>query len=134
MAVAGGLAPLALALSLAGPALAGPGGPGPGRGPGRGGWERLTPEQQQKVYPELKRLSLQQHRERIGILQRGERCIASAGSSDALFNCMKEERLANRTQRQKHREAMQAMFERNGIEVPEWGQRRGRVRPQGPQT
>lgn len=114
-ACSAGLAPLALALAMSGTALA---------GPGPGGWKRLTPEQQQKVYPELKRLSLQHHRERIVNLQRGERCIAAAGSSEALFTCMREERQANREQRQKQREAMRAMFQRNGIEMPQWGRRR----------
>jgi hypothetical protein len=124
VALHAGLASIALALTMSGHALA-----EPGQG---GGWKRLTPEQQQKVYPELKRLSLQNHRERIGILQRGERCISAAGSSDAIFGCMREQRQANRTQRQKHQEGMRAMFERNGIEVPEWGRRRPGPRGRGP--
>jgi hypothetical protein len=125
VAVHAGLASIALALTLCGNAHA-----QPGQG---GGWKRLTPEQQQKVYPELKRLSLQNHRERIGIMQRGERCISAAGSTEAIFSCMKEERQANRTQRQKHQEGMRAMFQRNGIEAPEWGKRRDRLRQKGPQ-
>ena len=82
---------------------------------------RPTPAQMQKIFPEQKRLALSDQQARIAILQRGERCLSAAGSSDALRTCMKEQRSASQRQREQHRAAMQALFQRNGIPLPQWG-------------
>ena len=86
---------------------------------------RPTPAQWQKIFPEHRQLVLQDHRSRVAILQKGERCIAAAGNGDALRACMREERSAMQQQRQEHMAAMRALFERNGMPVPEWKNRRG---------
>jgi hypothetical protein len=86
---------------------------------------RPTPEQWQKIFPEHRNLALRGHRERIGILQRGERCIRAAGDSTALRNCQREERRAYQEHRRRHKQEMRQLFESRGIPVPEWG-RRGR--------
>jgi hypothetical protein len=82
---------------------------------------RPTPAQMQKIFPEQKRLALSDQQARIAILQRGERCLSAAGSSEALRTCMKEQRSASQRQREQHRAAMQALFQRNGIPLPQWG-------------
>lgn len=82
---------------------------------------RPTPAQMQRIFPEQKRLALSDQQARIAILQRGERCLSAAGSSEALRTCMKEQRSASQRQREQHRAAMKALFERNGIPLPQWG-------------
>jgi hypothetical protein len=109
---------LALGLIGGGAALAQPMGE-----PGR---SRLTPEQQQKLFPETRRLSIQDRRDRIVILQKSERCIAAAANGDALRACMREERQASQAQRKQHQAAMRQVFERNGIALPDWGKDKGR--------
>ncbi len=111
------LAALALVVGSAGAALAQPVGQ-----PAKG---RLTPQQWQKIFPEHRSLAMRDHQARIAILQRGERCIAGAGNGDALRDCLRQERTAYQQQRQAHRTEMRALFERNGIPVPEWGNKRG---------
>lgn len=117
---AGRLAALSLVLASSGTALAQvapvPAGPG-----------RLTPAQQQKIFPEQRNLMLRDQQARITILQNGERCMAAATTPDALHNCMKQERTASQNQRQQFWGGMRSLYERNGIPVPE--RRRG---PKGP--
>lgn len=90
-----------------------------------GGPGRPTPAQWQKIFPEHRQLALQDHRARLAILQQGERCIAAAGNGDALRACMRQERSAMQQQRREHMAAMRTLFERNGMPVPEWKNRRG---------
>ena len=86
---------------------------------------RPTQAQWQKIFPEHRQLVLQDHRARVAILQKGERCIAAAGNGDALRACMRDERSAMQQQRRQHLDAMRALFERNGMPAPEWKNRRG---------
>lgn len=82
-------------------------------GPGR-----LTPAQQQKVFPEWRRLTLQSAQGRIAILQKHQQCVTAASSYTALKACQVQERQALMSQRQQQREAMRQLFERNGITLP----------------
>jgi len=82
---------------------------------------RPTPAQMQKIFPDQKRLAISDQRARIAILQSGERCLSAAGSSEALRACMKQQREASQRQRQQNRASMKALFERNGIAMPQWG-------------
>lgn len=82
---------------------------------------RPTPAQMQAIFPEQKRLAISDQRARIAILQSGERCLSAAGSSEALRTCMKQQRDNSQRQREQHRAAMRALFERNGIPLPQWG-------------
>ena len=82
---------------------------------------RPTPAQIQKIFPEQKRLAISDQQARISILQSGERCLSAAASSEALRACMKQQREASQRQRQQHRASMKALFERNGIAMPQWG-------------
>ena len=109
---------LSLGLGLSTSAFAQP--VGDPAGPGR-----PTQAQWQKIFPENRQLALQDHRARLAILQKGERCIAAAANADALRACMREERSAMQQQRRQHMEAMRALFERNGMPAPEWKNRRG---------
>lgn len=88
-------------------------------GPSEAG--RPTPAQMQKIFPEQKRLAISDQQARIAILQSVERCLSSAASSEALRACMKQQRDASQRQRQQHRAALQALFQRNGIPLPQWG-------------
>ena len=83
--------------------------------------QRLTPEQQQRIFPERRTQLLRHHKERIQTLQKSERCISAARDTAALNSCLQQERQENQAQRQKHREAMRAIYERNGIQVPVGG-------------
>jgi len=113
---------LALLLSLGGAAaLAQHVGPKPPQ-------DRLTPEQRQKLFPDLRRQALQDHRARIAILQRGEGCLNSATNTDALRNCMHAQREAMRQQRRQQMDELQALYKRNGLPMPQW---RRLEKPQG---
>ena len=79
---------------------------------------QLSQAQQQKIFPEQRALVLQDHRQRIAILQQGERCLSAATNGDALRACMKQERNAYQKQRDDHRAAMRALLQRNGIQPP----------------
>ena len=119
------IAVLVLALGSGGVALAQAGPSGPAR---------PTPEQMQKIFPEQKQLAISDHRARIAILQSGERCLAAAGSSEAVRACMRQERTAYQNQRRQHWAAMKALMEKNGIPLPQWGKGdRQRKWGQGPQ-
>jgi hypothetical protein len=93
-------------------------------GPSEAG--RPTKAQLQKIFPDQKRLAISDHQARIAILQNGERCLSAAGSSEALRNCMKQERDAYQRQRQQHWSAMKSLLERNGIPLPKWGKGEGK--------
>lgn len=80
---------------------------------------RLSPEQQQKLFPERKALLVQQQRERIAILQRSQSCVSAASSSDALRNCLMQERRDQQALRSRFRDQMRALFEQNGIPFPD---------------
>ncbi len=82
---------------------------------------RPTPAQMQRIFPEQKRLAISDQQARIAILQTGERCLSSAASSEALRACMKQQREASQRQRQQHRESLRALFQRNGLALPQWG-------------
>jgi hypothetical protein len=81
---------------------------------------RLTPEQRAKVFPEQRRLALEDHRARLALLQRVERCIERATNAEVLRSCMREEREAMRQQRGQHMESVKALYERNGLPTPRW--------------
>ena len=113
------LSALALSLSLAAPGtLAQPVGPNLQE-------PRLTPAQRQKVFPEQRRMALQDHQARMAILQRGERCIDRAANAEVLRTCLREEREAMRQQRRQHMERLRALYERNGLPTPPWMMRKG---------
>ena len=80
---------------------------------------RLNPEQQQQLFPERKALLAQQQRERIAILQRSLSCVNAASSSDALRNCLMQERRDQQALRSRFRDQMRVLFERNGIPFPD---------------
>ena len=114
---------LTVLLSLAGTAaLAQPVGPNPQN-------SRLTPEQRQKIFPDQRRLALQDNQAHIAILQRGATCLNTATTPDALRDCKRAQREAMWQQRRQHMADMKALFERNGLPVPQW---RRLERPQGP--
>ena len=114
----GGLGALSFVWFGAGSALAGPGVGGAG--------ERLTPAQQQKIFPEMKSLAIRHHRARIAILQKGERCLSATRDSDAMRTCMREERSAYQAERRRHHDEVRSVFQSNNIPFPEWGRRGGR--------
>jgi len=122
----GPLVGVALLLALLAPvpaqAQGAPNPAAPGRGqPPAGGvlLPRPTEEQQRRIFPEIRRLAVEDHRARIAILQRGERCSRQASNGDGLRACMREERSQMQTQRQRHRDAVRGVMQRNGIRLPE---------------
>ena len=83
--------------------------------------ERLSPAQQEKIFPERKALLLELQREGVQNLQKAERCTQAAKNQDALRTCMKQQRRNDQALRDKHRNGMRKIFERNGIEMPVGG-------------
>lgn len=119
------LSALALLFSLGGTAaLAQPVGPMPPQ-------DRLTPEQRAKIFPDMRRLALRDHRARIAILQRAENCLNSATNADALRDCMRSQREAMRQQHRQQMSELQALYQRNGLPMPQW---RRLEKPQGPRS
>jgi hypothetical protein len=105
---------LALLWSLGGAAaLAQPVGP-----ESRG--QRLTPAQQAKIFPDQRRLALQDHQERIAILKQGESCLNGAKDTDALHQCLRKELDALRDQRRRQNDALRAVYQKNGLPVPQY--------------
>ena len=88
--------------------------------------QRLTPDQQQKLFPEQKALWLRERQERISLLQRGQRCISGAGTPSALRQCLVQEQRERQQLRSRHQSEMRQLLERNGISVPPAPERRGR--------
>jgi hypothetical protein len=113
---------LTVLLSLAGTAaVAQPVGPNPQK-------SRLTPEQRQKIFPDQRRLALQDNQAHLAILQRGATCLNNATTPDALQNCKRTQREAMSEQRRQFMANMKALYERNGLPVPQW---RRMEKPQG---
>jgi hypothetical protein len=81
------------------------------------------------VFPEQRRLTLQDYRARIAILQKGENCIARATNAETLQDCRREEREAMVKQRRQHMTDLQALYERNGLPTPQW---KRLEKPRGP--
>ncbi len=79
----------------------------------------ISEAQWQKIFPEHKQLTLRDQSARSAILQTGERCVAVAANHDALRTCMREERAATMKQRRQYNDSLRAMFERNGVKMPE---------------
>lgn len=120
---------LAAALLLTGsPALAqsAPQGPGPGNRASEKMLriQKLTPEQQRKLFPGLKALLLQEQKERIAILQRSQSCVGRAANPNALRSCTKQERKAYQALRNRVRGEMRQLFETNGIPLAQMPARR----------
>jgi len=85
---------------------------------------QLTPAQQQRLFPEWRRIDQQSVQARLVILQNQERCLAAATDLTALRACQRQERQALMLQRQRQRLALTQLFSRNGIELPAWPQER----------
>jgi len=92
---------------------------------------RPTPEQLKKIFPEQRSLLLDDHRSRIAILQKGERCMTAATSSEALRDCLRQEREAYSRQREQNHEQMRQLYTRNGLPLPEAGGWKGKGKGQG---
>ncbi len=99
---------------------------------------KLTPAQQQKLFPEWRRLSQEATQGKIAILQKHQQCIASANTTEAMRACQRQQRQAMDSQRQQQREAMRQLLQRNGITPPQprqdGGKRRMLGQPDAEQT
>ncbi len=93
--------------------------------------ERLTPAQKEKIFPERKALLMKQQQKRETIQKDSQRCVSKAANQEALRNCMKQQRQANRELRSQYREEMRKIYERNGIEAPVGGPGKGRKSKKG---
>jgi hypothetical protein len=82
--------------------------------------QRLTPEQQAKIFPDQRRLALQDHQERITILQQGQSCLNGAKDTEALHRCLRKELDALRDQRRRQGEALRAIYQKNGLPAPQF--------------
>ena len=92
---------------------------------------KLTPEQQQKLFPGRKALLQQEQRERIAILQRSQSCVNRATTPDGLRNCLMQERRDTMAMRQRFQGEMRQLFEKNGIPYPQLEGRPQRREPAG---
>ncbi len=80
---------------------------------------RLTPQQQEQLFPEQKALWLRHQRARISAMQTAERCVNAARTAEAFKGCMRQERQANMAQRRSQMAEMRALYGRYGIQLPE---------------
>jgi hypothetical protein len=80
---------------------------------------RLTPQQQEQLFPEQKALWLKHQRARISAIQTAERCVNAARTAEAFKGCLRQERQANMALRRSHMAEMRALFGRHGIQLPE---------------
>ncbi|MEB3266890.1 MAG: hypothetical protein VKN13_09810 [Cyanobacteriota bacterium] len=87
---------------------------------------RLTPEQQRRIFPDLKRLSLEDYSERTRMLERARRCVGGASDFEAYQTCRRQERQAYGQWRRQQQDQLRQLFERNGIPMPERGKGRGK--------
>lgn len=102
--------------------------------------QQLSPSQQQQLFAREKQMQLRFLRDRMQLLQSGERCLTAATSLDQLRNCKREERQTNMELRRKHVQEMRTTLQRFGITVPErpgkggrWGGGAGGPQqPEGP--
>ena len=80
---------------------------------------RLTPQQQEQLFPEQKALWLKHQRARSSAIQTAERCVNAARTADAFKGCLRQERQANMALRRSHMAEMRALYGRYGIPLPE---------------
>lgn len=80
---------------------------------------RLSPQQQEQLFPEQKALWLKHQRARISAIQTAERCVNAARTADAFRGCMRQERQANMELRRSHMAEMRALYGRYGLPLPE---------------
>ncbi|MFN5195094.1 MAG: hypothetical protein ACK5E6_11825 [Cyanobacteriota bacterium] len=92
---------------------------------------KLTPEQQQKLFPDLKRLALADYSKRASLLEEARRCVNGSRSFEAYRNCRKQERQAYGQWREQQQNEMRRLYERNGIPMPERNQRQPKGQSQG---
>ena len=85
---------------------------------GGSGRLNLTPAQQQKLYPEWRKLTLEKTQAQIAILQKHQQCVTAAGSMDALQACKRQQHQAQVEQHRQQRQAMRQLLQRNGITPP----------------
>ena len=93
--------------------------PSPARAEGPSPTSKLTSEQRVKIFPEQKVLTVKNQKARIAILQQGERCVSAAATSNALKNCMRQERQQNMAQRRSEWSELRSLYARYGIKLPE---------------
>jgi hypothetical protein len=91
---------------------------------GPGSASRLTPQQQEQLFPEQKQLWLRHAQARIAAMQAGQRCVQAARNSQAFRGCLKQERQSNMELRRTHMADMRALLARYGIQMPEKPERR----------
>lgn len=97
---------------------------------------KLTPQQQEQLFPGQKALWLKQQRARISAIQTAERCVNAARTPEAFKDCLRQERQANMALRRSHKAQMRELYGRYGIALPEsgWKQKSGwdgqRLQPQ----
>ena len=85
---------------------------------------RLTPQQQEQLFPEQKQLWLKHAQARMAAMQAGQRCVQAARNPEALRSCLKQERQSNMTLRRTHMADMRALMARYGIQMPDKRDRR----------
>ncbi|MFM9111147.1 MAG: hypothetical protein ACKOPN_11270 [Prochlorococcaceae cyanobacterium] len=93
--------------------------------------DRLTPEQQQKLLPELRRLALADYGKRTALLDQARRCVSAARTFPEYNDCRKQERQAYGQWRRQQQDETRRLYERNGITLPERNQRQPKGGPQG---
>jgi hypothetical protein len=91
---------------------------------GPGSASRLTPQQQEQLFPEQKQLWLKHAQARIAAMQTGQRCVQAARNAQTFRSCLMQERQSNLELRRTHMADMRALLGRYGIQMPEKPERR----------
>lgn len=85
---------------------------------------RLTPQQQEQLFPEQKQLWLNHAQARSAALQAGQRCVQAARNPETFRNCLNQERQRNMELRRTHWTEMRALLARYGIKKADKPERR----------
>ena len=80
---------------------------------------RLSPQQQEQLFPEQKALWLKHQRARISSMQAAEGCVNAARTASTFQTCLRQERQANMALRRSLMDEMRALYGRYGIALPE---------------
>jgi hypothetical protein len=78
---------------------------------------RLTPAQQQAIFPEQRQLVLSDQNDRLHTLEQAQRCVTAARNSEQLMGCLVTEHQQTLRTSEEHHAAMLSILRHHGVNV-----------------